>query len=167
VRLIKVLAPNKSPEDYGLMTLNKLYAQIEAQFKELREAKPVYWVRIGLTWYQVDVFYRELSAGQYIDLMAINGKDDADLADNLDRIMAILCRKCRFLWFLPEKYNTKTFDSRRELFRNECRIKEVMGVVNFFLRSWEESSSHIATFLAERTMKEWVEGVSTLTKSES
>lgn len=166
VQLLRILAPGSSPESLGLMSLNKLYEEIEGEFRELREAKPVYWVRIGFTWYQVDVFYRELSAGQYIDLMAVNGKDEGDLADNLDRIMAILCRRCRFLWFFPEKYNTANFDQRRALFRTRCKIKKVMGVVNFFLQSWNESASHIATFLAERTMEEWAKGVSELTKSE-
>lgn len=160
VKLLRILAPGSSPEALGLTTLNQLYEKIEAQFTELKNAKPVYYIRIGAVWYQVDVFYRELSAGQYIDLMAVNSKDDSELADNLDRIMAILCRRCRFLWFFPERYNTKTFDERRALMLTRCKIGEVMGVVNFFLQSWTELSYHIATFLAEErieTMKKELE----------
>lgn len=127
--------------------VNKKYAYIKKSVEDAKNSKAKKHINVGGRWYRVDYLFDGLTAGQLIDIMSLELGTEADVCNNMHKVMASLTRKCKFGKWFAEVYNGENFKTRAEIMLHCCKMKDVFGVVGFFLSVSESWSKNMETYL--------------------
>jgi hypothetical protein len=127
--------------------VNKKYAQIKASIETAKSARSKSHIFVGGGWYKVDYLYDGLTAGQLIDVMALDLSTEGSVCNNMHKVMAALTRKCRWYKFGVEAYNADGFQARATKMLYCCKMADVFGVVAFFLSVSESWSKNTEIYL--------------------
>ena len=122
------------------------YRTLIDQWNWLPELAPRIKFRAGNKWFVGAKEINQMTAGQLIELMSYNVKDETLMVENLHLIMASLCRECKYLRWAPEPYNGKGHASRAEYLRKNATIGDVWGLISFFLLISNELSKTTLEF---------------------
>jgi len=128
------------------MYIHKRYTEIITQWNRLPAIIFKTRFKAGNKWYKPILYTDQLNAGQLIDLMSYNTSNEQELVKNLHNIMATLCCECKFYKWFPEKYTSATHKQRAEYLLQNAKIKDVWGVVSFFLLSSESYLKALQTY---------------------
>jgi hypothetical protein len=109
------------------------YRTLIEQWNWLPELEPKIKFKAGAKWFVGAQYLNEMTAGQLIELMSYNVKDETLMVDSLHLIMASLCRECKYLRWAPEQYNGANHAKRAEHLRKHATIGNVWGLISFFL----------------------------------
>lgn len=129
------------------------YRTLIDQWNWLPEMAPKIKFKAGNKWFVGVKEINQMTAGQLIELMSYNVKDEALMVESLHLIMASLCRECLYLAWVPEPYNGKGHAMRAEHLRKHATIGDVWGLISFFLLISSELSKTMLEYSEDKLKK--------------
>ena len=122
----------------------KVYRELIEEWNWLPELQPRAKFKAGGKWYIGAKFVNELTAGQMIELMSYNVKDEQAMVQNLHLILASLTRECKYLRWAAEPYNGANHAKRAAHLQKHATVGDIWGLISFFLLITTELSSSLA-----------------------
>lgn len=126
------------------------YADLIAEWNWLPELQPCAKFKAGGKWFVGAKYVNELTAGQVIELMSYNTKDERALVQSLHLVLASLTRECKYLRWAPEPYSGASHAARAAHLQKHATVGDVWGLISFFLLITTELSSSLAASSEKR-----------------
>ena len=138
----------------SVIDFNKLYEKLKF-LETYPKAKPIEYVKLGKSVYEISYDVSTLTAGQYIDLSTLC-KEPSEIPKKYHEIVAALSSKITIGWFFGFKKDYEGYHKNAEAFKG-LTMDKVFPICAFFLQVWSDLMADIPSYLnnqIETTMKE-------------
>lgn len=132
---------------------NYIYSKLSF-LEKYPPAKPIEYVKVGKSVYEICFDVSKLTAGQYIDLSTLC-KEPAEIPKRYHEIVAALATKINLRWVFGFKKEYEGYHKNSEAFK-QLTMDKVFPICAFFLQVWSELIKDIPSYLnnqIETTMK--------------
>ena len=148
---VVAIALDKTPDEVKKMKLREVAAIYKAMTDFAFEQLPYKeTIRIGRHYYRMTLFADQLKAGQLLELFEYDMTNEAQVVQNMHKILATLSRRCRVWKLLPEAYDGTAHAKRAEAML-QMTLRDAWGIVGFFLSLSEPLLMALATYSNKTT----------------
>lgn len=158
IEVISILTGVTFTEDIlkriSVTEFNTIYSKLKF-LEKYPEAKPIEYVKVGKSVYEICYDVSKLTAGQYIDLSTLC-KEPSEIPKKYHEIVSALASRINIGWFFGFKKEYEGYHKNSEVFK-QLTMDKVFPICAFFLSVWNGLMADMPSYLnnqIETTMKE-------------